>query len=406
MGSLLEQFVEAFEILALVFSNFIYWAPFVLGILFWRMWRRFLTKKYISGMEWVMLEIKMPKDIRRSPLAMELVLDALYQTSSGTWADKLFKGRVQDWFSLELVSIEGSIHFFIRAPKMYKNFLESQIYSQYPSVELYEVSDYAKNIVYKDDESAWQPWGLEYRLKGEDYLPIATYVDFGLDKEGIKDEERIDPLTTVLEFMSTCGKGEQLWLQIGVKVSGERFHKKGTYFQKQDWVKEGQAKIDEINTKYSKDGGSAGELQMTETDKNMVKAITRNISKIGFDVNIRGFYWVHKSAKFDVSKIKGLIGLFRPFQLNAYNLIAIGLATDFDFPWQDFMNVRRQAIKRRMFNAYKRRSFFYAPYRKKPFVLNSEELATIFHFPGNVVETPTFGRIGSRKGEPPTNLPV
>lgn len=406
MDSLIQQFADAFAILGFVFKHFIYWAPFVLGFLLWKLWRELMLKKYLSAMNWVILEVKMPKDIKRSPLAMELMLNALYQTSSGPWTDQLFKGRVQDWFTLEIVSIEGSIHFFIRTNVIYKNFIESQIYAQYPSAEVYEASDYTKKIKYSDNDSTWQPLAFEYQLKGKDYMPIATYVDFGLDKEGVKDEEKIDPLTTVLEFFGTCGKGEQLWLQIGVKVSSERYSKPGTWFGKQDWIAEGRAAVDTINTKYKKDAVSASELSMTQADKDTVKAILRNISKIGFDSGIRSFYWVKKGTNFDPSKAKGLVALFRPFQLGVSNLIAVEFGTTFDFPWQDFQGIRLLNLKRKVFNAYKRRSFFYPPYKKKLFVLNSEELATLFHFPGMVAETPTFGRIESRKGEPPVNLPV
>ena len=80
-----------------------------------------------------------------------------------------------------------------------------------------------------------------------------------------------------------------------------------------------------------------------------------------------------------------------------------------DYPWEDFHSLRTTKNERRLLDAYKRRSFFSYPYRNfhgKPFVLTTEELATIFHFPGKVAETPTFERIQSRKAEPPANLPV
>jgi hypothetical protein len=39
-------------------------------------------------------------------------------------------------------------------------------------------------------------------------------------------------------------------------------------------------------------------------------------------------------------------------------------------------------------------------------ILNTEELATIYHFPALKVVTPTLVRVLSKKGEPPAGLPV
>jgi hypothetical protein len=39
-------------------------------------------------------------------------------------------------------------------------------------------------------------------------------------------------------------------------------------------------------------------------------------------------------------------------------------------------------------------------------ILNTEELATIFHFPGQVAGTPTLERVPSKKAEAPSNLPI
>ena len=408
MNELFLLFSDVFDTFVFLGKYFVFWSPFVFGFILWKMWRQYLLRKWLSEIEWVLLEIKLPKDIKKTPLAMEMVLNSLYQPSVGPWSHPLFKGRVRDSFSLEIASIEGSIHFFIRIPTDYKNFIESQIYSQYPEAELYEVSDYSRYINYRDDNSEWQPWGIEYELDGPDPLPIATYVDYGLDKEGVKEEEKVDPLTSIIEFLATAGKNEQLWLQILVRASDNRFKKPGSRFNKQDWRAEGEQMIDQINKKYTSKEGTidAGELQMTASDREKIKAITRNISKIGFDCGIRAFYWLKDQNDFDISKIKALLNLFRPFDMDSYNSIKRARHTDFDFPWEDFMNIRRRYVKNNMFSAYKRRSFFYAPHKRKPFVLNAEELATIYHFPGAVAETPTFERIESRKGEPPINLPT
>ena len=74
------------------------------------------------------------------------------------------------------------------------------------------------------------------------------------------------------------------------------------------------------------------------------------------------------------------------------------------------MRMRRTKIERQYLEAYKLRSFHQAPYKhfnQKPFVLTTEELATIFRpVSGVAVQTPTFVRIPSKKAEPPANLPV
>ena len=84
----------------------------------------------------------------------------------------------------------------------------------------------------------------------------------------------------------------------------------------------------------------------------------------------------------------------------------------FFFPfWTKHMNKKIAKKKKKMFHAYKLRSFFQWPYKhmgdKPPFVLTTEELATIFHFPSGVVsQTPTLNRVPSKKSEAPANLPI
>ena len=63
-------------------------------------------------------------------------------------------------------------------------------------------------------------------------------------------------------------------------------------------------------------------------------------------------------------------------------------------------------MTRQMFDAYRKRSYFFPPYTRTVFQLNIEEIATMFHFPGRVSETPNLARIESKRGEAPVNLPV
>ena len=77
--------------------------------------------------------------------------------------------------------------------------------------------------------------------------------------------------------------------------------------------------------------------------------------------------------------------------------------------WQDFRDINKKKNLSRFIEAFKRRSFFELPFRHlfaKPYVLTTEEVATIFHIPGTAATTPTLTRVPSKRGEAPANLPV
>lgn len=405
-----ELYTRAIATLTTFFSWFPYWGPVFLGYLFWHQWMHYVQHRYISRINWILLEIKLPKETNKSPLAMEIALNALYQTSTGTWLDKIWKGRVKDWFSLEMVSLEGQIKFFVRTPWIYKNVVEAQLYAQYPDIEIYEVPDYTRYVDYRGKEGDWALIGAEYALTKEDPYPIKTYVDYGLDKDP-KEEFKIDPITSVIEYLGSVGKGEQIWMQILVQAASKRYHihsgkKKG---QMGDWKDEGKELIDTLTKRDEKtpEGMPSFKMMMTTKGENeVIAAIERSMGKLGFDCGIRAVYLV-KKEQFHPGNIKALGGLLRPFtssNLNGFKLA--GNTFGKDYPWEDYNDIRWTWKREEIFEAYKHRAWFHLPRLLKPFVLTTEELATIFHFPGGVAQTPTFGRIPSRKSEAPVNLPI
>lgn len=46
----------------------------------WRFWMMYVGQKHMNSLDWVMLEIKLPREIMKSPLAMETALAMLMQT--------------------------------------------------------------------------------------------------------------------------------------------------------------------------------------------------------------------------------------------------------------------------------------------------------------------------------------
>ena len=69
---------------------------------------------FYSKQKYHLLELTIPKGQTKSPLAMEVFLNALNQGGGeSNWMDIWLKGSTKSWFSLELVSIEGKVHFYI-----------------------------------------------------------------------------------------------------------------------------------------------------------------------------------------------------------------------------------------------------------------------------------------------------
>lgn len=403
--------------LDLIFSLAFIWAPILLVMIAWNLWIRYVNEVFLSKIDWVQMEIRIPKDVYKSPMAMELVLQSLYQTGGfGTWYHKYWLGNLPFWHSLEIVSIDGKVFFFVRTPKRFKDILEAQIYAQYPQAEINEVPDYTLRVPPQSKDAGWSMWGTEFALSAADPIPIKTYVDYGLDRAigALKEEERIDPLTPTLEFMGSLKEGEQLWLQILIRPSNwARYEipdpKKPGSKKKVKWTEMGKVEIQKIIDKYAvtddKGKKSGGMMNVPKGEMNVINAIEKNITKLGFDAGIRAVYFAKKD-KFNASNISALLGTFRQFSANDLNGFKPQNPIGFDYPWQDMTGQRAARQRRIMFNAYRMRSYFYPPYERKPFVLSVEELATIFHFPGRVAETPSFKRIDSKKGEPPINLPL
>ncbi len=147
---------------------------------------------------------------------------------------------------------------------------------------------------------------------------------------------------------------------------------------------------------------------LTEIQKETINAIQRNLNKTAFDTMIRALYVAEKNA-FNALNIGGLTGSFKQFSSGNLNGFKPGPIPNFDYPWQDFRGKNKISAQKKLLMAYKMRSFFQAPFKHfkgKPFVLTTEELATIYHFPGGVASTPTFDRIMSKKSEAPSNLPI
>jgi len=182
----------------------------------WLWWRTegWLDKNYNP----VLLELKIPNDSTKPIRAMETVMAnihaALYQPAD-TW-EKWVEGQIQTSMSLEMVSIEGEIHFYVRLSSGFRDAVEAAFYAQYPDIEIIEVEDYTRKIPLNIPNKDWDLWATDYKSFRPDAYPIKTYKEFETEKE-ITEEQKIDPVAVLLEAFSKVGPKEQLWIQMVIK---------------------------------------------------------------------------------------------------------------------------------------------------------------------------------------------
>lgn len=400
-------FVSAFHTL---WSLIWIWLPIVLGSIFLDFWIRAKRAEYINTQGQVLLELKLPKEVSKSPEAMELIIGSLSQPGVGSLIDVYLKGKIRPWFSLEIVSIGGQVKFFIWSQKNFRNMIESQIYAQFPTVEVHEVPDYALQTTY--DPETMNLWGTQFKLSKADAYPLKTYIDYGLDKN--PDEEfKIDPMTPLVEFMGSLKPAENMWIQILVQAHKKEGLKDLRVFEKPDWKKEVEVEMKKIIEEQAlikaEEGKTASLAGLTDVQKDVIKSMQRNLGKTALETMVRGVYFAPKDI-FNPGNIGGLAGGFRQYGSGLSNSFQPGFTIGYEYPWQDFRGRKAARDKVHLFDAYRKRSFFHAPYRhfhgSKPFILTTEELATLFHFPGSVLSTPTLDRTMSKKSEAPANLPI
>lgn len=395
-------------------------AAVFLGVVFFDVWLRYIRLRTFLKRKYALLDLKLPKDTFKSPLAMETVLHALHNTADGNWFGQYWKGETRPWYSLEIISIEGQVKFIIWTEDARKKNLMSALYSQYPGIEIREIEDYAKDVQY--DPKIWKIWATEFEFTkkdNSDAYPIKTYVDYGLDKDP-KEELKVDPLTHMIEWLGSLRPNEQAWIQFVIRAHKKEQRKPGHLFKQTDaWKDKAEKEINKIllrdpKTKVAgkideKTGLSARPV-ITRGEEEIVTALERSISKLPFDVCVRTLY-IAKREIFDTPfGIGGIISSLKQFNtehLNGFKPSGKWMNKIGDYPWQDYKNTRRTYLSNSVLKAYRRRSAFYPPYaNSKVLVMNTEELATVFHFPGSVAATPTLERVPSKKGEAPSNLPI
>lgn len=363
----------------------IFWIP-VVGVLAFLTYRNYkkLNRIKVLNVDSVLLMLEIPRTNDKKELAQEQLFASLH----GILRDKQElrnSGGVQEHLSFEIVSTAGQIRFYVWVPKVLQSFVEGQIYSQYPTVQIYKM-----NEDYVDGRKNYPVnYMTELGLIEDEALPIKTFESF-----------EVDPLAGITGTLAKLSpdRSEELWIQILTRPIADDWHKTTT----DKWIRRVKTGTRSLFSGSGIDwtwiieafaalfrppaGGTNSDttIELSERDKTRIAKAEEKATKLGYEVKIRLAYLGQNDtdAKLNMQALVGTFKQFNSTNLNGFKQIGGTFnAADLD--------------------AYKMRQF-----SDRGFILNISELASVYHLPHTSVETPNIVWATSKTAEPPAKLPV
>lgn len=404
------------------------WWWIILPFLIYPFWRR-VYLYYIQGLwakdkgKYTLLEIKLPEEINRPIKAMEQVFANLwFILDDPSVREKWLEGKEMLHFSLEILGRGGEVHFLARVPSIHIETFKSIVYAQYPELEIGEFEEYTNQVPNPLPNQDWNLWGSDIKMVKPDSYPIKTYPIFFEENPSEKEQFKIEPLSALLEGLSGLKPEEQIWIQIVAVPTREdltgwasRAKETRDKVLRRDKKNEVARKpifkqvIDilffrqEFQEVEVKEGAAPSLQEIPESDKKIAEAIDRKASKPSFECFIRIMYLAKRNVFFK-PRVTIPINFFLGFNTEHLNSFKPKSTSIKYPPFED----RRLYVKQRdILWHYLNRFPPGYPEEREVYVLNTEELATLFHFPSRMMASAAgLERIRAKKGEPPSNLPI
>ncbi|KKQ36372.1 MAG: hypothetical protein US53_C0055G0003 [Candidatus Woesebacteria bacterium GW2011_GWA1_37_7] len=336
--------------LTLVFSGF--FLVFIIGIGVFLLTLFKGKGREERSIDSVLLQIAVPKNNEIKIDAMEQLFGTLYSIKQGGWKQKY---STQPTISFEIVAKKEDIRFYIWTPKKYQDLLEKQIHGAYSDAEIRVVDEY--NIFAEDGKVAYK----SLQLRKENYYPIKTY-----------RELPTDPLATLTSALAKMQDGEAAAIQVLISPA------------ENDWKKLGKAFISD--TKKQESDPSKAKFSVAAKTLDVVE---NKISKPGFETNVR-IVVVSSNESSAKAHLSNIMSGFEQFagDLNGFSSRKIrrqgSFIDNFLYRYQSLYHFRGNRIS----------------------VLNSEELATIFHFPNRMITTPHLFWLYAKSAPAPQEIPT
>ena len=377
------------RVIGLVLFQFYGWV-LVVAALTYAIWQNKRKVQWLNETESILLKIEVPKDNEKKELSAEQMFAALHGILRPK-SELRKEGSLQEHISFEIVASAKTIQFYVWTPKHLKDFVESQIYAQYPSVQIREGADDYTEV----GEGSGVTYGTELHLIKSEVIPIRTFASF-----------EVDPLAGITAVLAKLdAEGEQAWIQVLARPTDDSWHEKGKKYiadvknGKQTSWGQGIIKVlldlpgymaqNFLQALHTPPASTAKPeatkaAEVSTGQQAIIKAVEEKGNKLGYEVKIRVLYRGTDEADAK-HRMQAIIGGFKQFNTTNLN----GFSTTKYYNSDDFI----QNYRARLFH-------------DSGFILNIEELASLYHLPHKSVETPNMVWTTSKTSEPPFNLPT
>lgn len=342
-------------------SNLTFWAISlglaVLGLLFliglfylFLQWLRYKDREEYS-LGFVLLEVRLPRDNETKIDAAEQMFASLHAIYDSDWFKKLVKP--QDHFSFEIVALKEDIRFYLSCPGKLQDLIEKQIHGAYAGAEIYQVDEY--NIFSERGKVAF----ASLKLNAAPYFPIKTYKELATD-----------PLNSLTSALAKMTDGEGAAIQFILSPADNK------------WQSAGESYVSSIKKREANP-----ETAKYHTDQKTYELIENKISKPGFKTAIRIVVSSPSEASAKMH-LKNLTSSFAQFTSNLNH----------------FSRPKHIWIKHLFMIDF---IYRYMPlFDRNISILNTEELASVFHFPNKMVETPHIHWLNAKRAPAPAQIPT
>lgn len=353
-------------------------------------------KNYERGLKMVPLLIHLPpqsedtelngRDVRdvvdENISKAQVIYNIIASTFQKGWKSKYYG---QKHFAFEIVGAQGFVYFYAAVPISLVEVVRQAIVSAYPAARLEEVSE--KNI-FSPVGKINATTGGELTLKEPFAYPIATYQDL-----------KRDALQSVLNALSTLSKEDGAGIQILMRPADPSWRKAATTIASGKRKGESESKSGmqqmfsftrQVLTAIVKPPDAKGESEskpeLSSLEQAVLDSIDDKTRHPGYEVLIR----VVASSNISQRAQAILSNIVASFSL-------------FDAPGKNGFKFAQSKDVEALATSYIMKFF---PQRERHNVLNSVELATLFHFPDQRnIPTSQLERQDSKQVDGPRNIP-